>query len=82
LAAILADQLKTALIEPADETFEDSNIFLKLVQRRHLQFQIHSGKSCSQNLSKPYASTEGVTKMTGCRLSPNPQAKARSGSVA
>jgi hypothetical protein len=44
LAAILADQLKIALIEPADETFEDSNIFLKLVQRRHLQFQIHSGK--------------------------------------
>jgi len=29
-------QLKIALIEPADETFEDSNIFLKLVQRRHL----------------------------------------------
>jgi hypothetical protein len=27
LAAMLADQLKTALIEPADETFEDSNVF-------------------------------------------------------
>jgi hypothetical protein len=36
LAGILADQLKIALIEPADETFEDSNIFLKLVQRWHL----------------------------------------------
>jgi hypothetical protein len=35
-APILPDQLKTTLIEPADETFEDSNVFLRLVERRHL----------------------------------------------
>jgi hypothetical protein len=30
------EPLKTTLIEPADETFEDSNVFLRLVERRHL----------------------------------------------
>jgi|GEM_PF-3025778 len=34
--AILLDQLKTALIEPAYETFDGSNVFLRLVEHRHL----------------------------------------------
>ena len=34
--AILLDQLKTTLIEPADETLEGLNVFLRWVERRHL----------------------------------------------
>jgi len=34
--AILLDQLKTALIEPTYETLEGLNVFLRLVERRHL----------------------------------------------
>jgi hypothetical protein len=35
-ATILLDQLKNAPIEPARETFEGSNVFLRLAKRRHL----------------------------------------------
>jgi hypothetical protein len=35
-AAILLDLLKTTLIEPADETLEALNVFLRLVESPHL----------------------------------------------
>lgn len=81
--AILLDQLKTALIEPADESLQGLNVSSGGLSVDICDFKvIRENGNRAKNLSKPYASTEGVTRMTSCRLLPNPQVQARSDSVA